>query len=159
MNKNLPRILIALLIFLAGAALIPFVGLPAQGYSWQQYANAYVPVELQVNYHTGQPGSFFTITGQGFTPDSTAAVVVNGQNLGTVNTDSDGELIFVIDSSGAEEGYYFVTVTAGGSATVSFRLVADAPDRPKEDEVTVFSLPADIALDILRYLPFVGHTP
>ncbi len=33
MKKSLPRILIALLIFVSGAALIPFVGLPAQGYT------------------------------------------------------------------------------------------------------------------------------
>ncbi len=159
MKKSLPRILIALLIFVSGAALIPFVGLPAQGYSWQQYANAYVPVELQVNYHTGQPGSFFTITGQGFTPNSTATIEVNGQNLGSVNTDSNGELIFVIDSSGAQEGYYFVTVTAGDSATVSFRLAADAPNRPKEDDVTVFALPANSALSILYYMPILAHNP
>lgn len=159
MNKNLPRILIAMLIFIAGAALIPFVGLPAQGYTWQQYANAYVPVELAINYHFGQPGSIFTITGQGFDPDSTATVEVNGQTLGTVDTDSNGELLFLIDSSGAQEGYYFVTVTAGGSASVSFFLAAGAPNRPQEDTGTIFALPPDSALSVIYYLPVVSNNP
>lgn len=37
------RLLIALVIFLSGAGLMPFVSLPAEAFSWQLFANAYAP--------------------------------------------------------------------------------------------------------------------
>jgi len=45
---------------------------------------------LVINYCSGAPGSFFTIDGSDFPPDSTATIAVNGNMLGTIHTDSSG---------------------------------------------------------------------
>src|SRR3990172_11303349 len=40
---RLPRIVLALLVLLAGAAIAPSAALPSQTFGWQMYANAYQP--------------------------------------------------------------------------------------------------------------------
>lgn len=153
--KKYSRILIAIAIFLSGVALVPFVDLPQEGFSWQRFANVYQPGTLAINYKSGSPGSFFTITGVNFPPNATANVSVNGHALGTVTTDNNGAVLFLIDTAGAETGQYFVTVSAGDEAdTVDFFLTSAAPVRPQEDEGPVFVLPGDIAMTV-RYLPLV----
>lgn len=37
------RLAIALVIFLSGAILTPFISLPVKAFGWQEYANAYTP--------------------------------------------------------------------------------------------------------------------
>jgi hypothetical protein len=37
------RLLIALVIFLSGVVLMPFISLPAEAIGWQSFANAYQP--------------------------------------------------------------------------------------------------------------------
>jgi Tol biopolymer transport system component len=112
---------------------------------------------LSSNYHDGQPGSFFTITGSGFPPSSLAAVVVNGTVLtATLPVDSDGELLFLLDTGQADAGHYFVTVTANPSATADFTLDPAAPLRPQEESGPVFNVPSGIAImEELVYLPLI----
>ncbi|HEX6304232.1 MAG TPA: hypothetical protein VFZ76_08590 [Anaerolineales bacterium] len=153
--KKYARILIAIAIFLSGVALVPFVDLPEEGFSWQRFANVYKPGTLQINYQSGSPGSIFTITGLDFPPNAAANVSVNGHFLGTVPTDNNGALLFLIDSSGAEPGKYFVSVSAmDESDTVDFFLTSAAPLRSQEDEGPLFVLPEDIAMIVL-YLPLI----
>jgi len=47
--KNLPRLFIALIIFASGLALVPYVSLSSEPFSWQKYADAYQPGPVQVN--------------------------------------------------------------------------------------------------------------
>ena len=61
--KYITRIAIALSVLISGLALVPFMGLPTQGFNWQRYAGVYNPATLQVNHDTGAPGSFFTVFG------------------------------------------------------------------------------------------------
>jgi plastocyanin len=42
------RILIALAILLSGMALLPYVALPNEGFRWQRFADAYVPLDRVV---------------------------------------------------------------------------------------------------------------
>jgi hypothetical protein len=80
---------------------------------------------------------------------------VNGHFLGTVSTDNNGALLFLIDTAGAEPGKYFVSVSAiDESDTVDFFLTSAAPVRSQEDEGPVFVLPEDIAMTVL-YLPLI----
>ncbi|MCL4303195.1 MAG: hypothetical protein KJ077_46345 [Anaerolineae bacterium] len=46
------RLAIALVIFLSGAVLTPFISLPAEAFGWEEYASAYTlnpgPIHLPV---------------------------------------------------------------------------------------------------------------
>ena len=152
--KQIVRLLLATAIFLSGAALIPLVGLPSEGFRWQAYADAYQPLLVEINYETGMPGSFFTLTGYNFPPSGEVIVLVNGTALGTVPTDSMGSFIFLIDTTGAEQGYYFVTTDEPDSPSARFRLDEEEPVRLQEGEGIIFSLPPDLAVMLVN-LPFV----
>jgi hypothetical protein len=103
------------------------------------------PPGLAGNYATGGPGSFFTITGHGFTPNSTATVVVNSVPLGDVATDAAGDCLFVLSTEQADEGRYVVTTTARPGVSTSFVIASGEPVHPQEDNGTVFRIPAGIA--------------
>jgi hypothetical protein len=103
------------------------------------------PPGLAGNYAGGGPGSFFTITGHGFTPSSTTTVVVNGHALGAVATDAAGDCLFVLDTGQADEGRYVVTATARPGVSTSFIIATGEPVRPQEGNGTVFRIPSGIA--------------
>jgi hypothetical protein len=154
--RKLSRIVLAISIFLIGAALIPFVGLPQDGFRWQLFADVYNPMILEINYGEGSPGSFFTVNGSNFPPDEPIAIYVNGGLLGTVNTDgsgdplgtmninSPGDLTFILDSGPAPAGYYIITTSVLNGPQANFRLDPSAPLRTQEGEGTVFVLPEDL---------------
>jgi Tol biopolymer transport system component len=111
---------------------------------------------LASNYPDGQPGSFFTITGSNFPPGSLAAVAVNGTLLAEgLPADEAGNLLFLLDTSQADAGRYFVTVTANPAATIVFTLDPAAPLRPQEESGPVFNVPGGIALTQFVYLPLI----
>ena len=69
-----------------------------------------VPLELAhssltINYLDGKPGSFFTITGWDYLPNTPTTLAVNGQILTTtLAVTSTGNFIVFLDTAGAEEG-------------------------------------------------------
>ena len=42
--KKIAGLIFALLVLLSGATLVPAMGLPSQGFSWQLYANVYTTI-------------------------------------------------------------------------------------------------------------------
>jgi hypothetical protein len=86
---------------------------------------------------------------------SIPAIAVNGRALGTVLTDAGGDLVFLVSTTNAGEGSYFVTATAGSSATVGFVLDPDKAVRPQDGSGPVFDVPSGIALTEFIYLPIV----
>jgi hypothetical protein len=129
---------------------------------------------LTVNYSTGQPGSFFTITGWNFPPDAQVALSINGQAITTtITVNPTGSFLFFLDTSLAEPGGYAVTVSvnpgngisldtslaAPGSyeASTGFLLAEDAPLRTQEGGGQAFTVPADIALHNFVYLALVAR--
>jgi alpha-tubulin suppressor-like RCC1 family protein len=72
---------------------------------------ATVDPQLTWNYPNGKPGSFFTLTGQHFPPNSFATVKVNGAVL-TANLaiNPTGGFILFFDTAGADPGFYQVEV-------------------------------------------------
>ena len=112
-------------------------------------------VALDINYDVGAPGSVFTVSGRNFPTSDTAAIAVNGTALGTVPTDGSGSFTFLLSTSKADEGTYFVTAAVNPSATVRFALSADNPIRAQEGSGTLFEVPAGIAYTVSVYLPFV----
>jgi hypothetical protein len=122
------RLSLVLVIFLAGAAMIPFVDLPVGAINWSSLAGAYAP-ELKVNESIGAPGSIFAFEGSGYPPLSLAKVYANGLPVGSVTTDDDGSATFMIETTGAYEGIYNVTmeVDINASATTSIELEDGQP--------------------------------
>lgn len=44
--KKITRLIFAVVVILSGATLIPVMGLPVQGFSWQLYAEVYTRVKV-----------------------------------------------------------------------------------------------------------------
>lgn len=121
-RETVVRAALALAILLSGVAMAPFVDLP-DVIGWELLAGVYQP-ELAVNATTGAPGSVFAFTGTNYPPNSLATIYVDGQWRGTVMTDGSGMATFLLDTTGALDGAYNVTleVDINASATQSITL-------------------------------------
>ncbi len=153
--KYITRIAITLVVFLIGVGLIPVMGLPTQGFNWQRYAGVYNPATLQVNHTVGAPGSFFTVFGGNFSPNSQVSVFANGVSLGDLQSNDAGELMFLINSSGADLGYYMIEAIGNEGAATLIILSEDAPVWLPENEAIVFNLPVGIAQQLL-FMPLIN---
>jgi hypothetical protein len=118
---------------------------------------------LSINFTTGKPGSFFTLSGRNYPPNSTAALNINDLDLGTTNIDSAGSFIFVLSTSSADTGGYIVTITAnpggtrayesgyttpfatGSNLRALFILDNGAPLRPQIDAGILITVPSGIS--------------
>jgi hypothetical protein len=120
---------------------------------------------LAINYSSGAPGSYFTITGYNYPPNSTATISINANVLGTVTTDSSGGFTFVLETNPTtDEGFYSVTVTVNDnastqiylnpSATTQFTLNAEDAVHPQEGIGTMLEVPDGIAYHFV-YLPLI----
>jgi hypothetical protein len=129
---------------------------------------------LIINYSTGQPGSFFTLTGWKYPTGAQASLAINGQVITTLTVNPTGSLSFFLDTSGADVGGYTITVgvfPSGGmsyqdaslalarsyTAITSITLYEDAPLRPQEGGGLVFSVLPGIALHHFVYLPVLAR--
>jgi len=144
------RIAIVLAIFLAGLALLPYIDVPVEALTWQLYSGVYEPT-LVVNHDTGSPGSYFLFTGTNYPANSTATISVNGEEIGMVDTDANGNLSFIIATANSNPGSYTVTamVDVNASAAANFTLVINGQFRPLEGTGPIFSLQE------VNYLPAV----
>jgi hypothetical protein len=154
--KNLIRITVALVVFFSGVVLVPAMGLPTQGFNWQRYANVYQQATLEINHESGAPGSFFTITGSNFSSQTMVSISANGVLLGNLETSEFGDLIFLIDSTGAGDGYYLIQVQ--GTETAGTKLLIDSTGTlwSQEDDGTVFGLdsPGLVPFELL-FMPLI----
>lgn len=153
--KNTIRLLAAITVLLTGMAFLPIVGLPAQGFNWERYAQVYMAM-VEINHPSGSPGSFFTLTGTNFAPNSTVNIYVNDIFVGIDQSDSQGNLTFILDTTGADPGYYQVRVAGTRSATTQFRLDPDEPQWPQEGTDKVIAVPAGVGWDQILF-PAILH--
>lgn len=113
---------------------------------------------LTTNYTNGQPGSYITITGMNYPSDSQATLLINGEILSsTVSVSPTGSFVVFLDTTGADEGSYFVTASVNPSATTSFILGDGAPLRLQEGGGQTFEVPPGIAYDDFVYLPILSR--
>lgn len=110
---------------------------------------------LTLDYSSGAPGSFFNVSGDGFPPNQTASVTVNGASMGSLPTTASGTFTFTLTTARADEGFYDVTVSVNPSATVKFTLDASEPVRPQEGNYTTFDVSPGVAYTHEVYLPLV----
>ena len=110
---------------------------------------------LMINYANGAPGSFFTFNGSNFPANSIASITINGYYLGSVPTDSTGNLIFLLSTSQADEGEYQVTASASPSAaSVSFVLNTQHNTHLHEGNGMIFNVPGGL-IPHFQYLPLI----
>lgn len=109
---------------------------------------------LVINYTIGKPGSYFTLEGANFPANSTATIVANDYTLGTVPTDSTGDLVFLLNTGQADAGGYEVTATVNPAASVRFILDSSKQTRVQEGSGTVFDLPGGLITQFI-YMPVV----
>lgn len=93
------RILIALTIFMSGMALVPFVAFPSERITWQQFADAYQPEDVEVS-----------IEGFAFVPDP--ILIAPGTKVRWTNNDSvphtvTSDLAGLFDSGTLQPGEKF----------------------------------------------------
>lgn len=156
--KSVKRLSLALSILFAGLALVPYVALPNESFSWRLFAGLYgATPALGINYTTGAPGSFFTVTGYNFPVGQTVTIAANGRNLGTVQANDTGTFSFVLASDNADTGTYRISAN-GQTATVRLDLVRGAPLRPREGDASLLTLylPRGIA-ETNVYLPVINR--
>ena len=115
----------------------------------------YTSPSISLNHQTGQPGSFFKVTGQNFPANTTVTITVNGHQVGTVNTNGSGGFVFSLQTSAsAQEGVYAISVN-GAAAT--YWLDSSAPLWSKDpDGGETVQVPDSIApYSNFVYLPIV----
>ena len=127
-KENITQLVLTLMILLSGGVMVAFVDIPAEAISWELLAGAYEP-SLDVDEDSGAPGSIFAFTGSGYPPNSQAVVYVDGRPVGSLMTDAGGMATFTLNTTGAAEGAYNVTleVDINASATESIELRAGEP--------------------------------
>ena len=127
-KENITQLVLTLMILLSGGVMVAFVDIPAEAISWELLAGAYEP-SLDVDEDSGAPGSIFAFTGTDYPPNSQANIYVNGRRVGSLMTDAGGMATFTLDTAGAAEGEYSVTmeVNINASATESIELRAGEP--------------------------------
>jgi hypothetical protein len=155
--KKSPTVFLIAFVFLTGLVLIPFVGVHGQVFRWQNYVGVYEDTALVLNHVLGAPGSYFHVSGSGFSPNAAASVSVNGVPLGNVATDAAGELAFNLNTNSANLGRYEIVVEQGGDSAVGvFFLVRFGEVHPLTGADPIFNVPPGIGEQIL-YLPFIGR--
>lgn len=114
---------------------------------------------LGVNYVTGAPGSYFTLTGAGSLVTDTITVTVNSQAIGTIPVTPDGSYEFILSTAGADVGHYTVGVVAPFADEVAvFWLDPQDPIRPMEGSGSILLVVPPGIAQHLRFFP-VLQTP
>jgi hypothetical protein len=125
-----------------------------------RFGPPYFPGDMAINYEEGQPGSFFTISGTGFQPDSHVALIINGHEVATeIPIDSSGNFSAILDTSRATRGDYAVTVLPRSRNPLEVQFILDpaAPFRRKEGAGLIIALPPGIAKAEYLFLPTIFY--
>jgi hypothetical protein len=111
---------------------------------------------MSINYSSGSQGSYFTVVGTGFPANETATISVNGRIVSSsIPVNSAGYFAFVLDTTLASEGNYYVTASVNPSATTTFSIDSSQPLRSQMGNAETIGIPSSIALDNSVFLPFV----
>lgn len=107
------------------------------------------------NYTTGAPGSYLNLAGNGYPPNQTGTLTINGNIAGDILTDGNGEFIVTLTTSNADEGIYIVVASVNPSASTRFVLDNSAEIRPRDGSYPILEVPLGIAFTREIYLPLI----
>lgn len=106
-------------------------GVVCQGNSMSGGTSSALPA-LELNYTAGLPGSFFTLRGSNFPPNSTDTIRVNGQAIAPVQIDAGGSFGLTIYTGSDDAGQYIFESTVNASSRVELSLNEMASLHPRE---------------------------
>lgn len=108
---------------------------------------------LNFNHFRGGPDSVFTLNGSGFPANAPVAITINGVLINTnLTSNASGNFTFLLDTAGADLGYYSVRVKAvtplGFSVErhANFLIETTAPKRGTGGPGPTVNVPAGIGL-------------
>jgi alpha-tubulin suppressor-like RCC1 family protein len=114
-----------------------------------------VAAKLEINYSDGAPGSYFTIRGTNFYAWNEVSLRINNIPLSpSLQSDSNGNLLLIMDAAQAEAGGYVVSVEAGERRNASLHIDMGAPVHAQEDSGPIYQIPGESALTWAVYLPW-----
>lgn len=108
--------------------------------------------EMQINYQSGAPGSYFNVSGTGFPPNDTAAILANNHLLDELSVDGSGAISFTLTTEEASAGTYHLRTTVNPSGGARFVLNLAEPVRPREGDLPLVEVPDGLILHYV-YLP------
>jgi len=112
---------------------------------WDNFSASLQPA-LHVNYPTGSPGSYFSISGEEFPAGGVGTLSINGQVLtGSLGINAAGRFKIYLLANLLDTGKYTVTVSVNPSASVSFIVSDTAPWRAQDGSGTPYGIPSGIA--------------
>lgn len=132
--------------------LTHFDAFPDAAGRWDSFTAAAQP-GLKINHPSGAPGSYFNLTGSGFTPDSQAFIISNNHIIGRLQVDGTGMISFTLSTDLGKPGDYHLRVTINPSAGVLLSLDEKAPVWPREGELPIVILPPNLYF----HLPLVNR--
>lgn len=107
------------------------------------------------NYASGAAGSYINLTGNGYPPNQTGTLTINGQAAGDIQTDGNGEFVVTLSTANADEGVYVIVASVNSGAAARFVVDNDAGIWPREGSYPVFDVPAGIAFTHEIHLPLI----
>jgi hypothetical protein len=123
---------------------------------------------LTINHTHGKKGSYFLISGSNYPILNTIEIKVNNHLVGYMQLDEFGSAQFELSTDQADNGVYFVNVTAAvdaptdnsqiftaPSANTQFTINSQAPLHTTEGTADVFNVPSGIALSHYNFLPTI----
>jgi hypothetical protein len=120
------------------------------------FRTSFVPT-LVIDRVDGGPGSFFTLWGFDFPANGWADIQINGvAQPNPLPVSNLGQFVFMLDTSQADPGFYWITASVNPSASASFRLEPNGPLRPPSGNWPIFHVPSGIAWE-LTWLPVVAR--
>jgi hypothetical protein len=128
-------------------------------YLWDKDALPPADTTFTITPAVAQAGSIFTGQITAFRPNSSVSVTVNGQNVGNLTTDGNGNATFGLNSSNAGDSRYYVRVfdTGENERTAMFVVASNAPPVGGTPPV-IFPIPSGIEYRSL-YLPAIQVNP
>ena len=105
---------------------------------------------------SGSAGSEFEIEGANFPPNQSLAIKINGVEVGTVKSDEDGTVKFVITTTDAQALDYQITIE-GANASVNIKVDPDMPQRPADSDAPKVAIPADVKPMYNNLLPLIHN--
>ncbi len=100
-------------------------------------------VHIESNSTIGQPGSTFTLIGDGFAPNATLPVIVNGNTLSaTIQSNIAGSFIVYLTTDGLAAGSYDLQIGSTAPVAKSFFLQPASELRRAEGAGETIALPA-----------------
>jgi peptide/nickel transport system substrate-binding protein len=112
------------------------------------------PPLVKLNYLTGQPGSYLTLTGRNFPANQSASVLVNDVAIATTTTDATGQADVTLDTTLLPAGDYQITLSVNPKASIPFTLASDQPLRAKEGDTAAVVIPPAVNNRSV-YLPLI----